>query len=559
MVKSILKLFHHEFGGLHKAALLLALSAIGSSLLGLFRDRLLAGTFGAGKSLDIYYASFKLPDLIYNVIALSLVSITVLIPFFLEKLTSSQEKAYMFFNQVFTFFIFIMVSISFIFFLLAPLLMNFIAPGFSPEDQNQLLVLTRILLLSPLLLGISNLLSSVIQSFKRFFIYALSPLLYNLGIIFGIVFLFPLLGLKGIVLGVVLGAFLHAFIQVPGLVKLGFLPKFNFKINFSETRKIIQLSLPRSLGLGLYQITLIFITALASLLAVGSIAVFNLAMNLQSVLLTVIGLSYSVAAFPILARLFVDNQKEEFLNQTFYAARHIIFWSLPASFLLIILRAQIVRVILGTGAFGWADTRLVAAALALFSVSITSQALNILFVRAFYAAGKTLRPLMINTFSFLFIVTLSFFLIKIIETYAVARDLFEKVLRVENIDGAAMLILPLVFSLGMIFNSFLLIKFFKKDLGWQKVLGKVSSQVLATSFLMALVSYFSLKFLDNIFNIRTFAGILLQGFIAGILGIFVGFVLLNLMKNQELKEIISFFRQKFWWKTPAIAPEPEEL
>ncbi len=245
MVKNILKLFHREYGGLHKAALILALSAAGSSLLGLFRDRLLAGTFGASKSLDIYYASFRLPDLLYNVAALSVVSITVLIPFFLEKLSDSKEKAYSFFNQIFTFFLLAIIVLGALFFLLAPLLKNFIAPGFSIDDQNQLILLTRIMLLSPILLGLSNLLSCVIQSFRRFFIYALSPLFYNLGIIAGIVFLYPVWGIKGIVWGVVLGAFLHAFIQIPGLLRLGFFPAINFKINFSEIRKVVQFSLPR--------------------------------------------------------------------------------------------------------------------------------------------------------------------------------------------------------------------------------------------------------------------------------------------------------------------------
>ena len=559
MVKNILKLFHREFGGLHKAAFLLALSAAGSSILGLFRDRLLAGTFGAGKSLDIYYASFRLPDLLYNVVALSIVSITVLIPFFLERLSKSKEKALSFFNQIFTFFLFAMIVLGAVFFFLAPLLKNFIAPGFSPADQNHLVLLTRIMLLSPILLGISNLLSCVIQSFRRFFIYALSPLFYNLGIILGILFLYPLWGLKGIVIGVVLGAFLHAFIQVPGLIRLGFLPKFDFKISFSEIRKVVQFSLPRSLGLGLYQITLIFITALASFLAVGSIAVFNLAMNLQSVLLTVIGVSYSVAAFPILARLFVNNQKEKFLSQTFSAARQIIFWSLPASILLIILRAQIVRVILGTGAFGWTDTRLVAAALALFSISITSQALNILFIRAFYAAGRTIRPLLVNIFSFLFIVGSSFLFVKILEKNALIKDMFGKILRVDDVPGIAMLALPLAFSLGTILNTILLAKFFKKDLGWQKAISRVFNHVFTASILMAAVSYFSLRVLDNIFDIHTFAGIFMQGFVSGILGIAVGYAFLWFIKNPELREFVQALRQKFWWKTPTIASEPEKL
>ncbi len=558
MVQRLLNLFHREFGGMHKAALLLATSSVVSSLLGLFRDRLLAGTFGAGRSLDIYYASFKLPDLVYNVVALSLASVTVLIPFFIEKVSKSETEARTFLNQIFTCFILAMAFISIVLFFAAPYLVGFIAPGFSSYEQSQLVFLTRIMLLSPILLGISNLLSSIIQSFKRFFVYALSPLFYNLGIILGIVFLYPAYGLEGIVFGVVLGAFLHAFIQVPGLAKLGFVPSLTRSINFSEMKKVALFSLPRSLGLGFYQIVMIFMTAIASFLAAGSIAVFNLAMNLQSVILSVIGVSYSVAAFPILARLYVNNQKKEFLDQTFSASRHIIFWSLPAVFLLIVLRAQIVRVIFGTGAFDWADTRLVAAGLALFSVSVIFQSLNILFVRAFYAAGRTLRPLIINVYSFLFIIAASFFLVKIFKSHSGIKIIFEKILRIEDVGEISVLALPLAFSLGMFLNFCLLTRAFKKDFGWQAIAGRMFYQILPASLIMGVVSYFSLQVFDDVFNIQTFAGILMQGFISGILGILFGSAFLYSLKNRELMEIIASIRQKFW-KIPVIASEPDKL
>lgn len=558
MVNYFLKLFNREFGGLHKAALLLALSSIGSSLLGLFRDRLLAGTFGASKSLDIYYAAFRIPDFLY-IISLSIVSSTVLIPFFLEKFSNSQEKAHSFFNQVFTVFIFLIIILAILFFCFTPSLVKIIAPGFSEEEQSQLTLLTRILLLSPILLGLSNLISSVIQSFRRFFIYALSPLFYNLSIIFGIVFLRPFFGLKGIVLGVVLGAFLHAFIQMPGLSKLGFLPHLTSKINFSEIKRVILFSLPRSLGLGLHQLIFVVITAIASFLTAGSIAVFNLSLNIQSVLLSVIGVSYSVAAFPTLAKLFEKNDKEKFLAQTFAAARQIIFWSLPLAILFIVLRAQMVRVILGTGAFSWTDTRLVAAALALFSFSITAQALIILFVRAFYAAGKTFKPLSVNIFSSLFIISSSFLLVSSNERIVEIKFFFEKILRVEGIGNTSVLMLPLAFSVGMILNIILLMRLFKKDLGWLKgVIKKTFFEVLLASLLMGSVAYFSLRFLDDVFNLQTLIGIFMQGFIAGVLGVFVGFAFLYFIKNQELQEIIFSVKQKFW-KAKPIAPEPEEL
>jgi putative peptidoglycan lipid II flippase len=292
-----------------------------------------------------------------------------LIPFFLERISTQREKGQKFFDNIFSVFLLAMIFLTAIVFFIIPYLSGIVAPGFSLEAKNQFVILTRILLLSPFLLGLSNLLSSIVQSFNRFFVYALSPLLYNIGIIFGIIILFPYLGMVGIALGVVLGALLHVSIQIPTIIRLNFVPKFKLKLNFPEAWQVIKFSLPRTFGLGLNQIVLIFITAMASLFSVGSIAVFNLSFNLQSVFLTVIGVSYSVAAFPTLAKLFISDKKK-FLGHTIIALRQIIFWLIPISILAIVLRAQIVRVIFGYGKFGWRDTRLTAACLALFAVSL---------------------------------------------------------------------------------------------------------------------------------------------------------------------------------------------
>ena len=557
MIKRVFNLFHREFGGLNQAAMILASSSLISGFLGLLRDRLLAGTFGAGQMLDIYYASFKIPDFLY-IISLSIASVTVLIPFFLERISTHREKGQKFFDNIFSVFLLAMIFLTAVVFFIIPYLSDIVAPGFSLAAKNQFVILTRILLLSPFLLGLSNLLSSIVQSFNRFFVYALSPLLYNIGIIFGIIFLFPRFGMAGIALGVVLGALLHVSIQIPTIIKLNFVPKFNLKLNFSEAWQVIKFSLPRTFGLGLNQIVLIFITAMASLFSVGSIAVFNLSYNLQSVPLAVIGVSYSVAAFPTLARLFVSNQKKKFLEQIIIALRQIIFWLVPISILVIVLRAQIVRVIFGYGKFGWHDTRLTAAGLALFSISLLSQALVVLFVRAFYAAGKTMRPIIVNVISSVFTISGIFIFLGLINNSS-SKSFINAVLRVKDVPGSEMLILPLVFSLGMIFNSIFLVKFFQKDFGsiWEHI-RKTFFQISLASLLMGVITYFSLNIFDKIFNIRTFIGIFLQGFVSGLLGMGVLYVVLRLMKNRELEEIVNSLKQKFW-KTPAIAPEPEEL
>ena len=560
MVQRVLRLFHQEYSGLHKAAVLLALSAGGSSLLAILRDRLLAGTFGAGRSLDIYYASFRIPDFLY-VFSLSLVSVTVLIPFFLSRVEKDQKEAHKFINNVFTLFLITMIIVVMVVMLITPYLVGILTPGFQDADRLELITLTRILLFSPLLLGLSNLFSSVIQSFRRFFVYALSPILYNIGIIFGILLFYPAWGLRGITLGVVLGAFMHLAIQLPGIIKLGFVPNLSRikEIDFSEIKKVLMLSFPRSLGLSLNQIVFIFITAFASTLGIGSIAVFNLSFNLQSVPLAVVGVSYSVAAFPTLSKFFVGGKKKEFVEHVVLAGKQIVFWSVPVMVMLVVLRAQIVRVIFGYGKFDWADTRLTAAALAIFSLSIPAQAMIILLVRSFYAAGRTIRPVVINLLSSVFIVVSMFLLIEMFRNTPVFRIFFEEIFRVGNVSNTVMLMPPLAFSLGMILNVVLLAIFFQKEFGhlWKSIRGSFC-QIFVASISMGVISYYVLKIADGIFDVQTFVGISLQGMSAAVLGGSFWFALLYIMKNEEMREIIDSLKEKFW-KTPVIAPGPDKL
>lgn len=560
MVRKFLRFFDQEIGGLHKAALFLALSAICSKILALLRDRFLAGTFGAGKTLDIYYASFILPDYLYTFL-LFIISANALIPIFLQKVSSSSEEGKFFLNGVLTVFFAITIICVIGLFFLIPHFIPFVAPGFSPEEQHQVIILSRILLLSPLLLGLSNLISSVIQSLRRFFIYSLAPIFYNIGIILGILVFYPLWGLKGVIFGVILGAFMHVSIQLPTLFRVGFLPRFTSQIKVSEIKNIIKLSFPRAIGLTLNQFVLTVITAFASLMSAGSIAIFNLAANLQDIPLAVVAMSYSTAVFPTLARFHVNNEKEKFLDHVITALRHIIFWSFPITILFVVLRAQIVRVILGAGKFDWADTRLTAASLAILSLAIAADGIIYLLVRAFYAAGRTKTPLLINLFSSLFIVFGSYSFLQIFKNFENIRFFFVHLLRVSDVSGAEVLVLPLIFSLGAILNAIFLWIFFQKNFGkFIEALKKTLVEISLASVAIGIVTYIFLAIFGSVFNIRTFIGIFLQGFSAGIFGISGGIAILKFLKNKELEEIINSLRRKIWKKEISlVVSEPEKL
>ena len=394
MVKGIFRFIEREISGLHEAAYLLGFFALLSQILGFLRDRLLASQFGAGEALDIYFAAFRVPDLIF-IWSASMVSLSVLIPFLSKRRAESKEEARHFLDMVFSGFFVFILAVSAVAFYFTPELLHLLFPGFTEGMLDTTGLLMRILLLQPIFLGISNLFASVTQLERRFFVYAVSPILYNLGIIIGVFFFYPRMGLSGLAWGVVLGALMHLGIQVPVIARSGMLPRFKFSFDFSLTKEVLLISFPRTLALSLQNITVLILTTLGSLLGIGSIAIFNLSWNLQSVPLAIVGASYSLAAFPTLAGLWTKGDKGTFISTLSTAMRHIFFWSVPALVLFVVLRAQIVRTVLGSGAFDWSDTRLTAASLALFAMSVVAQSATLLLTRAYYAAGKTKAPLFI--------------------------------------------------------------------------------------------------------------------------------------------------------------------
>lgn len=552
---------------MNQAAIVLGIFTLLSQVLALFRDRMFASHLGPSMTLDVYYAAFKIPDFLFVSVA-SLASVTVMLPFLVDKLgvkengemSENSLKAHKFLNDVFTVFLGVMVLVALIIFFIMPQIAHFIAPGFTGAQLHDLVSISRIMLVSPILLGLSNMLGSVTQMFKKFFVFALSPVFYNIGIILGILILYPMFGLSGLGMGVVFGALLHLLIQFPVLKRQKFIPHISRKIDWVEIRKMTMLSLPRTFGLALTSISLIAIVSIASKTGVGSISLFQFSLNLQNVPLGIIGVSYAVAAFPTLARYFSASQMPEFTSYITAAARQIIFWTMPIMFLFIVLRAQIVRVILGAGSFSWEDTRLTAAALALFSISIVGQSLILLFTRGYYAAGNTKRPLVINFWSTLLTIVLSYVLVSLFKHIPSMRYFFEALLRIEDINHTELVMLPLAYSLGAILNAFWIWIAFRIDF---KIKGafilKSFCQSFAGAFFMGYVAYISLNIFDKVFNINTFWGILSQGLLSGIAGIVAGIIVLKILKSKELSDIINSFRNKKLFKVSIISSGQDEI
>jgi putative peptidoglycan lipid II flippase len=544
MVRAFLSTALGEARGLHKAAYILAGFALGSQLLALVRDRLLAATFGAGQTLDVYYAAFRVPDLLFATVA-SLLSLYALLPILSRYSTEDAGKMISFLRGTLLVFFVGMGAICGVLYFFLPYLVPLVAPGITDAvAQENLLLLAQILLLQPILLGASNIVASFTQLKHRFFLYSISPLLYNLGIIVGVIALYPLFGIAGLGWGVVLGAFLHLLVQIPFFLLHGSQPLALSSI-WKPLGEVLKLSIPRTLALAAGQISLLVLIAMASLYAEGSIAIFMFAWNLQAVPLTIIGVSYSVAAFPTLARLHALGSKYEFINHIESALRHILFWSIPAMVLLVVLRAQIVRVILGSGAFDWEATRLTAAALALFALSLCAQGMVLLIARAYYAAGKTAVPLILGVIAVSVTVVTAVVLVFLFRLSELAQLFLENLLRVTNIGDTTILMLALAYTIGALVQGIVGLMYLKKDfhVAYRGLL-RLFFQSGSAAVVGGVAAYGVLTIMGSVVDINTLIGILLQGVLAGIVGLLATALMLLFLKNQEILEAYASFKRR---------------
>jgi putative peptidoglycan lipid II flippase len=536
------KLFNSQVKSITFGAFLLGVSAFFSRILGLVRDRLLAGKFGVSQELDIYFSAFRLPDFVYGIF-ISGGIVAVFLPLFSEYFQKNPQKAWQFTNNLLNCFLFLLILICGILTLFTPLIIKFLVPGFSKEHQALTITLTRIMFLSPILLGISSIFSGILQYFQRFFVYSLAPIFYNLGIIFGILFFVPFLGILGLAWGVILGAFLHLLIQIPLSRNLGYRYLAIFNFHSLEFKKVLKLILPRSLGVIAYHINLIVITALASTLFVGSITIFNFANNLQYLPVAIFGISFALSAFPALSKSWAAQNKERFLESFSLTFSQIVFLVLPISFLIFLLRVQIVRIILGTEEFGWWETRLTAATLGIFALGILAFSLLPLIVRAFFAFQDTKTPFLAGILAMGLNIAFCFFFVWFLSFSNFFQSFLINFLKLQGINNLQILGLPLALSLSGIFQIFFLLIFLYQKIGDFKIkkIWQSFQKTFFSSLIMAILVYFLLRLGAIFFNLQTFFGIFFQFLLAFLGGILIYIGINIFFKSRELQLIKAHF------------------
>jgi len=524
------KIFLKPIHNITIAASLVAASSLVSRFLGIVRDRILAGEFGAGETLDIYYAAFRIPDLIFNLLVLGALS-AGFIPIFSSLINSKKQdkkeinkksEAWFLASNTLNILGIGLILLSLLGIIFTPYLMKIIVPGFNKYQLDLTIELTRIMFLSPIFLGISSVFGGILQSFKRFCVYSLAPIMYNLGIIFGVLFLVPIFGIYGLAWGVVIGAVLHMLVQLFAVIQLDF--KYTFKIDLKNknTIKVGIMMIPRVMALAINQINLLVITVIASKLTSGSLAIFNLANNLGSFPVGVFGISFAVAVFPTLSLVAFDKKK--LIENFSITIRQILFFIIPTTVLLITLRAQIIRVILGTGQFNWNDTVLTIDVLGFFALSLFAQAIIPLLVRVFYARHNSYYPFLIGLVTAIINVILSLY--------------FSSFMGVSG--------LALAFSISAIFNFIFLWLTIRFSIGFmdeEKILFSTLKFVLAAVFCGATVQGMKLLIHPYI-NMTKFWGVFIQGAFAGLVGIFIYLAVCFLLKSEEFMHFYSSLKRR---------------
>lgn len=378
-------------GSVLSAASIIMMMIVLSRILGLVRQRVLAHFFTASE-LSLFFAAFRLPDLVFEVLVFGTFS-SAFIPVFTKSLRGGNHNAWNIASTV--------VNIGLIVFSIFALILGFgadylygvIAPGFEPADQQKVAQLARLLFTAQGFFVVSYVLTGVLESLRRFLVPALAPLFYNLGIILGTFFMAEKIHLLAPVYGVIIGALAHFLVQLPLVVKLGF--RFRPKIEMNEeVKKIGKLALPRLIETSFLQIVRVAELFFASLVSVPSYTYYTFGNTLQLLPVGLFGTSIAKAALPTLSSQ-ADNVGE-FKKTLFDALYQVAFLILPVSVALVVLRVPIVRLVYGTDIFTWEATVQTGYVLSAFALGVSFQALASILARGFYALHDTKTPVAIS-------------------------------------------------------------------------------------------------------------------------------------------------------------------
>ncbi|QQG43696.1 MAG: murein biosynthesis integral membrane protein MurJ [Candidatus Daviesbacteria bacterium] len=506
-------------------ALVIMGTVILSKILGLIRDRLLVHTFPPD-TVAIFFAAFRLPDLIFQLLIFGALSVAF-IPVFTQYLEErGRAEAFRLAQSILIIALAVLSVAALLVFFFSDIVTGWIVPGFTPAQKIQVAQLTRAILVGQILLVMGSFFVGILQSYQRFIIPALAGVFYNLGIILGVIFLSDSLGILAAGMGVIMGAAMHALIQLPLVWSLGFRIGSLKSLIHPGVKEIFQLMSIRTLGLAAEQINETVGVVLASLISTASVTYLTFAQHLQVVPIGLFGATIAQAALPVLATEKSRGQKEEFKATLLTTLHQILFLSLPSTAILIILRIPAVRLVFGASQFDWTATVSTGMTLAFLAIGLAAQAASLLLVRGFYALRDTKTPVLVSFIVVGVNIVLSIYFINILHLPVWGLGL-------ANSIAAVLSGLLLFFTLHFKIGGFNL----------RQVWGPFSKMLLST-IIMAGALYIPIKLLDQVIfdTTRTINLIILTG-LASAFALSIYIILVWFLKVRELQTYVELLKR----------------
>jgi len=511
--------------------------------LGLLRERLLVARFYSccRYSLDAYFAAFRLPDMVFQLVVIGALS-AAFIPVFSEKLQENEKEAYRLASALINLLLAFFLIVGIFIFIFAHPFSGMITGNFSPEQISLMANMTRLMLFAQLFFLVSNFFAAMIQSHQRFLLPALSPIVYNLGIIVSVFFFSSRFGIWSAAYGVLFGSILHLLIQVPLVIKLGFRYSLIFDVFSPGVRKVAKLMVPRTLALAISQIEATVSLFLATSLSPGSLTLFYLAQKLADLPVRFVGTSVGQAALPLFSLQVARKENDAFKASLLKSLNQVLFLSLPATAVFLVLRIQFVRFAYGAREFPWGATLATGYTMAAISLSVFTQSAIQILVRAFYAVHDTVAPFIIGLLSVSLNIALSCLTIFVFKW---------------GIFGLA-----LSFSVSNLLNFLLLLIMFNHR--WEKIISRKELflwfKMICLSVFCGIGSWISLRVLDTyVFQTDRTIPLLFLTLISVVVGVIIYFGLAYFLKLKELTDLTgSFGRIKLFKKKLPVVEEVVE-
>lgn len=541
------------------AATIIMFMIIASRFLGLVRQRTLAHFFTTDE-ISLFFAAFRLPDTIFEVLVFGTFS-SAFIPVFTKAFDKDKNSAWRLASTI--------SNIGFLLFMILALIVVFsagnfyrlIAPGYSVAEQEKIVQLTKVLFAAQGFFVLSYVLTGVLESLRRFLVPALAPLFYNLGIIFGIIFLSENYGLLAPAIGVFIGAMSHFLIQLPLAIKLGYKITVSFKID-KNVKKIGKLAVPRIIEISFNQIVKSTELFLASFISTAAYAYYYLGNSIQLIPVGIFGISIAKAALPTLSKQSGDLTK--FRRSLWSSFSQIVFLVLPTATILIVLRIPIVRLIYGTEIFDWQSTVQTGKVVSAFAFGAVFQASAALLARAFYALHDTKTPVAVSVTSMIIIVVLNFVFVRklgvpvwgLAAAFSIgsafqASALFWLIKKRVGETSVANLLIPglksVTASLGSGLVMFFLLKVFDRSV-WVKRL----------SFLGKIEATKTLPFEKFVLDTRYTANLLILTVIVSVIGFVVYIGISILLRSREVWVFFNLLKRIFIKRKVSPIPAEEQ-